>query len=420
MFCPFCGVNLPCILVYCSSCYRNVSFLLSLQDVGHEATSLDGLIQKYFTEGHSYEIIVDLLKSKHNISVSLRNLERRLKDAGLTRRLNYTPIATLRTAISEELKGSGHLLGYRAMWQILKQKHSFVVRRDNVMHLMAELDPCGTENRSRRRFVRRAYHSMGPNETWHVDGYDKLKPFGIAINGCIDGFSRKIMWLNCGKTNNDPLVIAQYYVNCIVKHGVFPKRLRTDCSTKNGTMAALHCTLRSEHKDEFAGAKSHMYGTSTSNQRIETWWSYFRKQRSQFWMDLLSDLRERHLFNGSPAHTNLVRYCFLGVLQKELDEYKHYWNTHTIRPVRQSRCPSGKPEAMYYVPQRFDGSNCGFPASAQTLNHITSIMPVPATPGGDEHETLFGELQQESGLRAPVQWESAVENYITLKTMAGL
>lgn len=47
-------------------------------------------------------------------------------------------------------------------------------------------------------------------------------------------------------------------------------------------------------------------------------------------------------------------------------------------------------------------------------------MPVPATPGGDEHETLFGELQQESGLRAPVQWESAVENYITLKTMAGL
>ncbi|KAL7371569.1 hypothetical protein ABVT39_001257 [Epinephelus coioides] len=137
-------------------------------------------------------------------------------------------------------------------------------------------------------------------------------------------------------------------------------------------------------------------------------------------MDLFSDLRERHLFNGSPAHTKLVRYCFLGVLQKELDEYKLYWNTHTIRPVHQSRCPSGKPEAMYHVPERFDGSNCGFPASAQTLNHITSIMPVPATPGEDEHETLFGELQRQSGLTAPLQWESAVENYITLKNMAGL
>lgn len=76
--------------------------------------------------------------------------------------------------------------------------------------------------------------------------------------------------------------------------------------------------------------------------------------RIQFWLDLFSDLRERHLFNGSPAHTKLLRYCFLGVLQKELDEYKLYWNTHTIRPVHQSRSPSGKPEAMYHIPQRWE------------------------------------------------------------------
>ncbi|KAE8277943.1 hypothetical protein D5F01_LYC23869 [Larimichthys crocea] len=213
------------------------------------------------------------------------------------------------------------------------------------------------------------------------------------------------MWLNCGKTNNDPSVIVQNYINCVAEYGL---------------MAALHCTLRSEHTDEFAGAKSHMYGTSTSNQRIESWWSYFQKQRSQFWMDLFSDLRERHLFNGSPAHTKWLQYCFLGILQKELDEYKQYCNTHNIRPVQQSRCPSGKPEAMYHVPHRFDGSNCGFPASAQTLNYITNIMPVPAVAGRDEHENLFEELQRQSGLRAPLQWESAVDNYITLENIAGL
>ncbi|MEQ2246212.1 hypothetical protein ILYODFUR_035914 [Ilyodon furcidens] len=84
-----------------------------------------------------------------------------------------------------------------------------------------------------------------------------------------------------------------------------------------------------------------MYETSTSNQRIESLWSYFRKQRSQFWMDLFNDLRESHLFNGSRQHMSVVRYCFLGVLQKELDKYKQLWNTHIIRPVRQSKCPSG-------------------------------------------------------------------------------
>ena len=28
----------------------------------------------------------------------------------------------------------------------------------------------------------------GPNYIWHADGYDKLKPFGITIHGCIDGW----------------------------------------------------------------------------------------------------------------------------------------------------------------------------------------------------------------------------------------
>ncbi|KAI9545990.1 hypothetical protein NQZ68_032072 [Dissostichus eleginoides] len=35
-----------------------------------------------------------------------------------------------------------------------------------------------------------------------------LNPFGIAISGCIDGFSRKVMWLRSGSTNNDPGIIA--------------------------------------------------------------------------------------------------------------------------------------------------------------------------------------------------------------------
>ena len=28
---------------------------------------------------------------------------------------------------------------------------------------------------------------QGPNYLWHMDSYDKLKPYGISIHGCIDG-----------------------------------------------------------------------------------------------------------------------------------------------------------------------------------------------------------------------------------------
>lgn len=148
--------------------------------------------------------------------MSLSTLKRRLQDADLTRKTNFTPIATVRAAISEELKGSGKLLGYRGMWQALKQKYSFIVRRDDVMRLMRELDPSGIENCSRHRFVRRAYHSVGPNKVWHVDGYDKLKPFGVAISGCIDGFSRKIMWLKCGRSNNDTILTFAWCPTCCI------------------------------------------------------------------------------------------------------------------------------------------------------------------------------------------------------------
>ena len=54
---------------------------------------------------------------------------------------------------------------------------------------------------------------------WHLDGYDKLKPFGFAIHGAIDGYSRHILWLKVGQTNNDPKVIASYYLSCIRQIG---------------------------------------------------------------------------------------------------------------------------------------------------------------------------------------------------------
>ncbi|KAJ8012036.1 hypothetical protein DPEC_G00064520 [Dallia pectoralis] len=42
---------------------------------------------------------------------------------------------------------------------------------------------------------------------------------------------------------------------------------------------------------------------------------------------------------GSPS---LMRYCLLSVLQKELDEYKHLWNTHYSSRSPIPMCPTGE------------------------------------------------------------------------------
>ena len=62
---------------------------------------------------------------------------------------------------------------------------------------------------------RRSYVNQGPNDSWHMDAYDKLKPFGCAIHGAIDGFSRKILWLELARSNNSPDNTAMYVLNIV-------------------------------------------------------------------------------------------------------------------------------------------------------------------------------------------------------------
>lgn len=49
------------------------------------------------------------------------------------------------------------------------------------------LDPAGVELRRRHALHRRVYRNPGPNFALHLDGYDKIKSFGFAIHGAIDG-----------------------------------------------------------------------------------------------------------------------------------------------------------------------------------------------------------------------------------------
>ena len=59
---------------------------------------------------------------------------------------------------------------------------------------------------------------MVPNALWHMDGYDKLKPYGIAINGCKDGFSRYVLWMEAFTTNSDPK-LASYFTKTVSSIG---------------------------------------------------------------------------------------------------------------------------------------------------------------------------------------------------------
>ena len=48
-----------------------------------------------------------------------------------------------------------------------------------------------------------------------------------------------------------------------------------------------------------------------------------------------------------------LAFVFADVLQKELDGFLEHWNSHPIRPSRNTESPGGFPDDLYDVPELF-------------------------------------------------------------------
>lgn len=102
-----------------------------------------------------------------------------------------------------------------------------------------------------------------------------------------------MLWLKVSRTNNDPAVVAGFYLETVENEGGCPVILRTDNGTENSLIVAVQSHFRCDGHDEHAGTKAHVYGSSHSNQRIECWWSSLRKSRSNWRINFFKDLIDR-------------------------------------------------------------------------------------------------------------------------------
>ena len=256
--------------------------------------------------------ILSVLSTDHGLTISLRTLQRRLQEHGLYRRLP-SELDKAVSFIEEQVANSG-LSGYRWMYTRCRQ-NGLLVTRDLVASILQIVDPDGITRRINRRLKRRKYFARGPNFLWHIDGYDKVKPYGIAIHGCIDGFSRKLIWLEAATTNNDPRLIGGYFMNAVEKLDGCPTIVRADCGTENGVTRDIQRYLRQTHTDDFGGDRSFLYGRSTANQRIEFLWGVLRRQCIQQWMDVLGNLKDEGHFAGDWVDKQLIQFCFMDAIQ---------------------------------------------------------------------------------------------------------
>ena len=226
------------------------------------------LIDKYFHEGFRYKEVIALLKNCHDIKFSLRTLHRFLRRVNFYRNRKQSFLLDIVTFIQHELEGNGSYVGYRTMhqWCI---RNGLMISRVIIAQVMKHLDPIGVNTRRRRTLRRQLYYSQGPNWVWRLDRYDKFKPYGFERHGCIDGYSRRVLWVSVIRSNKDPKEVCNLYFNYLLIEKELPQKIVADRDTENINIAGSQRFLRRSHSDNLSGYQSFQFGKSTTNQRIE-------------------------------------------------------------------------------------------------------------------------------------------------------
>ena len=143
-----------------------------------------------------------------------------------------------------------------------------------VQDVMSELDPQGLEARgnvgAKRQRKKGNFTTRESNWVHSLDGHDKLmgyqnSTFPLAVYGCMDTASRKLLWLKVWVSNHEPKLIGRWYLEHLYETKIISVMLRVDKGTETGTMATMHAFLRRHHND-MDPHETVIYGPSTSNQ----------------------------------------------------------------------------------------------------------------------------------------------------------
>ena len=139
------------------------------------STNVD-LAKYYFEARFSYKEIIRFWLIFYGLPISALHLHRLLRKKDLFRRCNFTSTNSVILAVRKILERSGANFGYRVVHQKLRME-GVTTSRETVRLIIKTLDPVGVKLRTAHRLKRRKFISPGPNYTWHIDGYDKFKPY---------------------------------------------------------------------------------------------------------------------------------------------------------------------------------------------------------------------------------------------------
>ncbi|XP_029978761.1 uncharacterized protein LOC115411007 [Sphaeramia orbicularis] len=195
------------------------------------------------------------------------------------------------------------------------------VQRWRLRLSLHHVDPIGRSFRRRHAIHRRVYSVQAPNQLWHFDGNHKLVRWRMVFHGCVDGFSRTIIYLRC-LSNNRASSVLSLFLEGIANFGL-PLRVRCDHGMENIHVARFMLERR--------GLNSVITGVSVHNQRIERLWAELNRVVTRHFANIFSFMEEHGLLDSlNELHLFCLHYIYLPRIEQAVTEFMNQWNNHGL------------------------------------------------------------------------------------------